>query len=433
MSFFNEIISKIDKDIKSDVSTIHQEAKGILSDLEKTVHKELSEIQSHFHAMDKLSGELRGKCNPEFEPRSIAEIFAKEEYFSAIQNLCGSKSAAQATVEAAKYVSQNEIPDCQETVVIVPGNTTTRLGSSLDDVVWIEPEKILKEGERLRLGDGGDPTIGPQGLVDSGIATFALLGFALATVGKRVRFFPYDWRRSVDDTGGLLADELIREKQRCRKLHVIAHSMGGMVSRAGLYSLAERDRSDAVDGIVQLAPANRGFYGMIEGFQAKGAVMSNVSALPPFVLRLIDFLLRPAELDLQALIKTWPGWYQLLPRYDEEQSYLYDAGNWEDPTPDPALLQKAVEVQKKLAFPSSDDAAKWHLLLGQGARTVYVAPHFQSSHTDKGDSQLSLDRGRLDPLEPKIYTGVDHSGLHMEPEVVRHIVSCVSDQESPVC
>lgn len=113
--------------------------------------------------------------------------------------------------------------------VILPGTMGSALNAG-DDAVWLKYFALLKGGlGRLRVGA---PDIRPTDIL--GDFYGPLIEFL--TRSHRVEVFPYDWRLSVREAAVKLADCLenwLPEFERSgQPVHLVAHSMGGLVVRA---------------------------------------------------------------------------------------------------------------------------------------------------------------------------------------------------------
>ena len=63
---------------------------------------------------------------------------------------------------------------------------------------------------------------------------------ALRLAGYDADFHPFDWRQSIDVLGAELARRIAAEG---KEVSLVAHSMGGLVSRAALKTARRRMRS----------------------------------------------------------------------------------------------------------------------------------------------------------------------------------------------
>jgi tetratricopeptide (TPR) repeat protein len=113
--------------------------------------------------------------------------------------------------------------------VVLPGTMGSHLAAG-GEQVWLNYWSLLRGGlKKLRMGQ---PAIEPTELVDDFYGP--LLEFLART--HRVEFFAYDWRLSVRDAAAKLAaklDEWLPAAERDgQPVHLVAHSMGGLVVRS---------------------------------------------------------------------------------------------------------------------------------------------------------------------------------------------------------
>ena len=125
-------------------------------------------------------------------------------------------------------------------------------------------------------------------------------------LNENLFLFGYDWRRDVQETAGDL-DALIDQVRGSGKVNIVAHSMGGLVSRN--YILAPT-RAAKVEHLVVLGTP---FLGAPSSFKALylgddfGINQRAHDNGVPSILRLLD----PQR--VRAIAQNWPGIYELLP------------------------------------------------------------------------------------------------------------------------
>ncbi|WP_417069914.1 CHAT domain-containing protein [Niveibacterium terrae] len=130
-------------------------------------------------------------------------------------------------IEAMRRSRSVSIP--RPLAVLLPGTMGSALNAG-DDTVWLRYFALLKGGlARLRMGK---PDIRPTDILGNFYGP--LIEFL--TRSHRVEVFPYDWRLSVREAAVKLADSLenwLPEFERSgQPVHLVAHSMGGLVVRA---------------------------------------------------------------------------------------------------------------------------------------------------------------------------------------------------------
>jgi pimeloyl-ACP methyl ester carboxylesterase len=195
------------------------------------------------------------------------------------------------------------------------------MGSALavrdaSEEVWLSIRRLaLGQLERLRI-DQPLP-IKPTGLL--GLAYGDLLEFMDRS--HDVLPFPYDWRRSVREAAGLLAEEVDRALDQTetanQPVRILAHSMGGLVARA---MIAERpdlwQRILARGGrLVMLGTPNRGSWEIVRLLVAQASTLKQ--------LALLD--VTKDRQGLLAIIHDFPGVLELLP---EDRRDFFSDGIW---------------------------------------------------------------------------------------------------------
>ncbi len=260
----------------------------------------------------------------------------------------------QARVEEPKWrsaVARSRSGDTpRPIVVVIPGT----MGSELqvgDSRVWLRYLSLLRGG----LADigWGVSDVKPVDLLDD------FYGPLLEHLARehRVEVFPYDWRRSVRDSSHALAEklaELVPEAERTGKpLHIVAHSMGGLVARAmiadGAEGTAVWQRMGALSAgsrLLMLGTPNRGSHEAVRWLTGFNPTQAK--------LTLLD--LRHGVNGIIDIVRRYPGMAELLP-FDEEPNPYADTATWR-------------ELKKQLGagFPLIEDttlkdaAATWALI-----------------------------------------------------------------------
>ena len=222
-------------------------------------------------------------------------------------------------------------------VLILPGIMGSRLGAKRsfplpDEEIWFDPLDIAAG----RISDLA---------LDSGKSCVALgvmlpfylkLKLRLEIAGYDADFFSYDWRQGIDQTGAVLAARLREEKSE--KVHLVAHSMGGLVARAAFGRIPRK-----VGRIVMLGTPN---FGSFVPVQCLRGVYSTV--------RKLAFLDagHSAEEIAGKVLGTFPGLYHMLPSQEKFSTVnLFDPGVWpkEGPQPSRTILKDTPDVQAALA------------------------------------------------------------------------------------
>ena len=155
-----------------------------------------------------------------------------------------------------------------------------------------------------------------------------------------VRPFAYDWREDVDKSAARLDGE-VRAFGAGEPVHLVAHSMGGLVSRRFLQ--IHRDTWRAMDDpsgrgrggrLVMLGTPNRGSF----------AIPLTLTGMEKVVQTLARADLRHDLGQLLAILSSFPGLYQMLPSprvsLGDDHSKLFEAASWgEVPVRKPLLAR----------------------------------------------------------------------------------------------
>ena len=360
-------------------------------------------------------------------PRELTAYFGAGEY----------AALAALAREAQKVTVSRDAPR----VFIVPGIMGSQLGRMRrpplpNDILWLDPVDIsLGQLALLRLPvDGsapvtaeehkhtplqGDP-VSPQEtqIVSLGVVLFTYLRLKLhlRIAGFAPVFHDYDWRLGVDELGRGLAQRVRSERSR---VMIVAHSMGGLVSRA---AMASKGLSH-VERVVLLGTPNTGSFAPVQALRGVYAVVRKLARLSHS---------QTAESLAAEVFSTFPSLYHLLPvaNGNSEQD-LFDAGAWpaNGPTPNVPLLTRAREVLKTLAC--GDE--RFINIIGAGQETVTRATRrngeFVYTITRQGDGTVPVTCAEL-PGARTYYTTVAHSELARDAAVAQAIADVLRSGET---
>ena len=118
-------------------------------------------------------------------------------------------------------------------VYVIPGILGSELGLARPqpwppDLLWVDPIDIIA-GRLVELGLDAGTSVVPLSVLPP---TYMPLQLELRAGGCDVVMHAYDWRRSILDSGRELAARLAADP--AAEIHIVAHSMGGLVARAAL-------------------------------------------------------------------------------------------------------------------------------------------------------------------------------------------------------
>ena len=192
--------------------------------------------------------------------------------------------------------------------------------------VWMEILRLLSGGiTRLELAPDGladavtGTTVGASGILKR---TYGELLLDLAAEW-RVRAFWYDWRKDLSLAADSLRAHVSNWFEPEAPVHLVAHSMGGLVART--FALRHADRwatmwdaeGNGKKGgrLVMLGTPNRGSYDIPQ-------VMTGLDAT---VRKLAKADLLHSRERVVQVVNSFPGVYQMLPA---SETRLYDAATW---------------------------------------------------------------------------------------------------------
>jgi hypothetical protein len=144
-------------------------------------------------------------------------------------------------------------------VLILPGIMGSKLGIRqplFDDVLWFNPVQIaIGNLANLRVN-------GPSRYSAVGVILFAYLKLKLKLKiwGFDADFHPFDWRQNLQTLGAELAQRIDSEG---REVHLVAHSMGGLVARAAIHK-----RKLNLGKLVMLGTPNHGSFAAVQVIRA---------------------------------------------------------------------------------------------------------------------------------------------------------------------
>ncbi len=206
--------------------------------------------------------------------------------------------------------------------VMLPGTMGSALRAG-DEAIWLEYWALFKGGlGRLRMGK---PDIQPTDMLDDFYGP--LIEFLARS--HRVEVFPYDWRLSVRDAAEKLADRLESLLPECERqgqpVHLVAHSMGGLVVRA---MIADGGRGTAVwrrivnlpnSRFMMLGTPNLGSHEAVRWLTGHNPTQAKLS--------LLDFA--HGTDAIVDIVNRYPGLLELLP-FDAAGPDFARQGLWSD-------------------------------------------------------------------------------------------------------
>lgn len=282
-------------------------------------------------------------------------------------------------------------------VLILPGIMGSTLGTGgvlFDDVIWIDPIEVAA-GKLVELGlDRGAGEVKALGVIQF---AYLKLKLTLRIGGYDADFFPYDWRRDLVHLGRALAERIARDP--ANEISLVAHSMGGLVSRAALALGAGK-----IKRLIMLGTPNNGSFVPVQALRGVYPVVRKIAAL--------DRAHNAEELS-EKIFSTFPGLCQMLPFTAAWSGLdLYDLQNWpaHGPRPRAQVLQQAPASQ--LALAPADE--RFLLIAGVNQETTtgleIVDDEFVYQQSREGDGTVPLEFARL-PGMKTWYVEESHGSL----------------------
>jgi pimeloyl-ACP methyl ester carboxylesterase len=163
--------------------------------------------------------------------------------------------------------------------------------------------------------------------------------------------FDYDWRHGVQELGRRLRARLANEP---RPVHLVGHSMGGLVARAALAGEA----AHIIGRIITLGTPHAGSYAPLQALRGVYGTVRRLAQLDPA---------HSAEALAERVFGGFPSLYDMLPRHA--------APDWlrADSWPDSAPLPRADELDRAAALCLPDAPDRLYCIAGTGQPTVTAA------------------------------------------------------------
>ena len=304
----------------------------------------------------------------------------------------------------------------QPVVYILPGIMGTHLTED-GNRIWLNVLDIAQgRMANLRITN---KNVQPQALVELAYAN--LVEYLSAT--HEVIPFPYDWRLSIMDESKRFADLLeAKLKETDQPIRILAHSMGGLVTRAMIGQrpeLWEKMRKRNGARFVMLGTPNRGSY------QISRLILGQEKTFR--MLAMLD--IRNSVKQLLDVIVRFPGVLQLLPMDANGSFNFLEASTW-DKLPNMGKWQWVKPQEKDL-----EQARKFHEFLEKGKNNIgdwssvlYVAGYGRGAPvamniggkdeitfvgTNQGDGTVPWETGIMPELEKDrtYYMEVPHGDL----------------------
>lgn len=313
-------------------------------------------------------------------------------------------------VRLARKAERVGVNDASPHVVVVPGILGSQLGIARprplpNDVLWLDPIDIQVGRLRLLGLDAGAPII-PLGVV---LYSHLKLRLRLRAAGFAVTFHDYDWRLGIEESGAAFAAWL--REQGSRRLAIVAHSMGGLLSRTAL----ALPGTQHVARVVLLGTPNQGSFAPVQVLRGTYAVVRKIARLDAATT---------AERLTEEVFSGFPSLYQMIPVAGRKGTAdLLDPRAWPDSGPPlrRPLLERARRFRE--ALPPADE--RFVAVAGVGQETVTAVSKgrggFAYTVTRHGDGTVPANSAALDDTNT-YFAKTAHSDLTRDAYVASAIV-----------
>jgi pimeloyl-ACP methyl ester carboxylesterase len=308
-------------------------------------------------------------------------------------------------------------------VIMLPGIMGSNLISSKkgnDDLIWVNLFRIaLGRVARLRLTADGSREEDGDYKVSASIIDKRTYTRAMLKLSARWDIQPYafDWRKDIDESSKGLK-EFISNKFKDKPVHLVAHSMGGLVARNFIRmnkELWEKMRGDGAQGgrLVMMGTPNFGSFSIPQ-------VMTGAEKMVRWLSKLD---LSHSLTEVLDIINTFVGSYQMLPAPDKiSEKTIYRQDTWGDYPVSETHLARAAAFHEGLKDPTTINPERMVYIAGCNretlARLTVNGPgDFTYYTTYEGDGRVPFSLGLLDNVRT-YYVEEDHGSLPKNEKVI---------------
>ncbi len=377
-------------------------------DRKKIAHMEWEEFEASL-AIASRGGKSASRIGKDLE-----EYFGKEEYDS-LQKLATHARSMRSRVPVLGNV------------VFLPGimgsNLITVEKDGDEDLVWVNLLRLaVGQIERLKLSPDGSQDDNPDFTVKP--SDLDKRTYARTILWLKARWnvypFPYDWRKDMDISSAALA-AFIREKCGGEPAHLVAHSMGGLVSRN--FIRLHRDLWDKMAGsdggkggrLIMLGTPNFGSFVIPQTFTGVEKMVRLLAAAD----------LTNSLAVILEIINTFVGSYEMLPAPSKIPlacQVIYRKESWGDFPVSENHLGRAFQFHTDLERADTVDPGRMVYIAGCNRETLaglkLIAPgEFDYTITYEGDGRVPHALGLLKDV-PAYYVDASHGDLPRNQKVL---------------
>jgi pimeloyl-ACP methyl ester carboxylesterase len=254
--------------------------------------------------------------------------------------------------------------------ILVPGILGSKLCTSNDEVVWGSAKSLMNLA-RLELPEPKGQQLKPCGLVEDiqvfgplySVKAYTALREALISefgfkLKKDLFVFDYDWRLSTTENAKKLETFVAEKLGSKQEFNILAHSMGGLVSRIYMENTKNNPR---VKTIIYMGTP---FLGSVSTF---GTLADGWGGIENWMAGGTETIRRVAL--------SWPGMIELLPRYSKCCTLKAQNGTYTDVDPfDPVIWKQQKWLPALMQTGAAFESFKKRLTLAGS-----LTPLFQSA------------------------------------------------------
>ncbi|MCW5800410.1 MAG: CHAT domain-containing protein [Nitrospira sp.] len=364
-----------------------------------------------------LTPSTRGRTSPTASDQALRDHFGQEKY-----------ERLQRLAERVRVARQERGP-LRGNIIFLPGIMGSELSVTEDgddDVIWVSFLKLIRGGiAKLRLDKDGTQEansglrVQPSGLDKDSYAETILWLKAYWNVEP----FAYDWRKDLDQAADNL-NALIETKFKDQPVHLVAHSMGGLVSRnfIRLYPKVWKAMLEPkkIQGgrLIMLGTPNYGSYAIANAMVAGDKLVRRLAAAD--LTHDLD--------EVLDILNGFVGSYQLLPspaKLASSEQGLYESGKWGRYPIVAAHLARARKFHEDLAAAPTIDPERMTYIAGCNQETltglrIELPGMFEFDTSLRGDGRVPHALGLL-PGVPTYYVEEIHGDLQKHDQVLEAI------------
>ena len=349
----------------------------------------------------------------------------------------GSEAFARARRAAARGRRRGKLGK----VLVLPGI----MGSELDSVdrsrasdrIWLNfVNLILGRIADFELTPEGEPAMAGVQIRPAGVHLPTYVSILLELDSRwQVRPFAFDWREDIDRSAARL-DEEIKAFGAGEPVHLVTHSMGGLVARRFVNRF--RETWEAIDDpegqgrggrLIMMGTPNRGSF----------AIPLVLTGADKIVRALATGDLEHSLEEVLAIVATFPGMYQMLPSPlvdldGDDHAKLFERATWGDLAVHQPLLDRARAFHADLDEVVDPD--RLVSIAGYDRETPFLlelkAPgKFTYGETRDGDGRVPHALGLLETVRT-YWVDEDHGDLPKNDDVLDAISDLLQRGETSV-